>query len=163
MISSSEACTPARSVASQIEASYPNPIMIWLPSACWNSVSRYPNGCPGRIAFWADGSPSAWMKILIPRDACPSAIPWSLPSDSGGSNSMAARAFSGTATTARPARTGSPALVSISTPSLARRTAATGVESRASNGACEAIASSSPRVPAASVTRPPVYWVSARL
>ena len=72
------------------------------------------------------------MKILIPRDAWPRAIPSSFGSDSGGSNSIAASVFSGTATTARAAGSSSPTRVSTSTPSPRRLTAATGVDSRVS-------------------------------
>ena len=56
-----------------------------------------------------------------------------------------------------------PARVSTSTRLPSARTAATGVSSRISTGAAEAIASSNAPVPSASVTRPPVYWARARL
>ena len=79
----------------------------------------------------------------MPRDAWPSAMPSRLPSDRAGSNSIAPRVFSGTATTACAACTSSPARVSTSTVSPRCLIAATGVSRRVSNRACDAIASSS--------------------
>ena len=78
-------------------------------------------------------------------------------------NSIAPSAFSGTATTAARAANPAPSRVSTSTRSPRCVIATTGVPSRRSNGAAEAIASSSARVPPTIVTRPPVNWVSSRL
>ena len=108
--------------------------------------------------------PRARMKILMPREAWPSAMPCRLRSESCGVNSIAPSAFSGTATTTTAAaRCTSPARVSTSTPSSDWRTAATGVARRTSTGAAWWIACSSETVPSFSVTRPPVYCVSRRL
>ena len=48
------------------------------------------------------------MKILIPREACPSAIASSLSSESSGENAIAPSALIGTATTAARAVTSPP-------------------------------------------------------
>ena len=99
----------------------------------------------------------------MPVDACPAAIAARLPSESGGSNAIDGRAFSGRATIADRAAIASPPRRCTSTPDPDCETAATGDSSRTSNAAPPAIAPRSAPVPRASVTRPPVYWVSARL
>ena len=105
------------------------------------------------------------MKILIPREAWPSAIAASLSSDSAGVNSIAPSALSGTATTHR-ARSEHRA-VAASRPRRGRRAAliaATGVaEPVLERRPRRRSRSSSARVPPAIVTRPPVNCVSSRL
>ena len=104
------------------------------------------------------------MKILIPREAWPSAIAASLSSGSAGVNSIAPSAFSGTATTA--ARAANPVAVAgldLDAVAALRDRRHRSRRAGARTAPPTAIASSSARVPPTIVTRPPVNWVSSRL